>query len=294
MAFRTRSRRDDPGRIHPAAALSRPRRTRATAAHRRLSARRPGRGWRLAAVPRRRARPQQLGQDVFRAEGSRRPDRCAAHGARAGGDPGARRRAALQRLYPHHAGPLRRSAVARGADDAGRDHAAAAVVAVSHHQGFVLVAHGSRPAVGADGAAPARAQPAAGNDPRAVRRGPGGGARLDHRADAVATGRRVRAARSAVARGRAVLPGPVAAAGDRQGGRLCHRTAQWRRRSRRDFPGDGEFADDVRLPRLFARPPGLSNRCGRRSASCSCSTPNAAIASLAYPRSGIPHSPATR
>ena len=49
----------------------------------------------------------------FALKASRRPDRCAAHGARAGGDPGARRRAALQRLYPHPAWPS--SAKCRGA-----------------------------------------------------------------------------------------------------------------------------------------------------------------------------------
>ena len=53
--------------------------------------------------------------------------------------------------------------MARGAGDAGRDHAAAALVAVSPHQGFVLVAHGSGAAAGADGAAAARPQSRSGS-----------------------------------------------------------------------------------------------------------------------------------
>ena len=48
---------------------------------------------------------------------------------------------ALQRLHPHPARAVRRGAVARGAGDAGRDHAAAALVSVSSRQDVVLVAH---------------------------------------------------------------------------------------------------------------------------------------------------------
>ena len=73
------------------------------------------------------------------------PARCA-HGARAGGDPRPRRRRALQRLHAHHARAVRPGAVARGAGDAGRDHAAAALVPVPPRQGVLLVAHGDRAA----------------------------------------------------------------------------------------------------------------------------------------------------
>ena len=161
LGVRARGRRHDPGRIHPAAALSRRRSTpELEAQDRRLSAPHPGRAWRLAAVPRRRFRHQRQRQGLFRAEDGRRPGRRAAHGAGPRGDPGAWRRRRAQCLHPHPAGAVRRGALARGAGDAGRDHAAAALVPVSSRQGVVLVAHRDGAAAGADGAAAAGAQPA--------------------------------------------------------------------------------------------------------------------------------------
>ena len=50
-------------------------------------------------------------------------------------------------------------AVARGAGDAARDHAPAAVVSVPPQQGIVLVAHGDRAAAGADGETPRARNP---------------------------------------------------------------------------------------------------------------------------------------
>ena len=130
----------------------------ARAAHRRYLRAHPGRAWRLAAVPRRRARHQPSVKAYFALKMVGDPA-DAPHMARARAAilarGGARRR---QRLHPHHAGPVRRGAVARGAGDAGRDHAAAALVSVSHRQGVVLVAHGDRAAAGADGAAAAGAR----------------------------------------------------------------------------------------------------------------------------------------
>ena len=51
-----------------------------------------------------------------------------------------------------------------------------------------------------------------------------------------------------------------AIARDRSGGRVRHRAAQRRRRARRHLPGDGQHGDDVRLPRLSARPSALRDR----------------------------------
>ena len=115
-------------------------------------------GWPLAA----RRRLQHVGQrqGLFRAEADRRSDRCAAHGAGAGRHPGAWRRGAMQRLHPHHAGAVRRGALARRAGDAGRDHAAAAVVPVPPLQGVVLGARHAGADDGAGGAEAPGAQPA--------------------------------------------------------------------------------------------------------------------------------------
>ena len=133
---------------------------------RRLPARLPGRAWRLAAVPRRRLRYQRDGQGLFCAQADRRRPGRAAHGAGAHGDPGPGRRGALQRVHPHPAGPVRPGAVARRAGDAGRDHAAAALVPVPSGQGVLLVAHRDRAALDPDGAQAARAQSARRRDRR--------------------------------------------------------------------------------------------------------------------------------
>ena len=98
---------------------------------RRLSAPHPGRAWRLAAVPRRRLRHEREREGLFRAQDDRRRHRRAAHGARARGDPA---RAAARRssnvftrilLALYGVVPWRARA-----GDAGRDHAAAALVSV--------------------------------------------------------------------------------------------------------------------------------------------------------------------
>ncbi len=65
---------------------------------------------------------------------------------------------------------VRRGAVAGGSGHAGRNHAVARMVAVSHRQGRLLVAHRSGAAAGADGAAAPRPQPARHHDSRVVRR----------------------------------------------------------------------------------------------------------------------------
>ena len=80
----------------------------------------------------------------------------AAHGACARGDPLARRRHPQQRFHPLHAGDVRGADVAKRAGAAGRDHAAADVVAVSSQQDFVLGAHHDRAADGSGGAEAAR------------------------------------------------------------------------------------------------------------------------------------------
>ena len=80
----------------------------------------------------------------------------AAHGARARGDPLARRRHPQQRFHALHAGDVRGDDLAQRAGAAGRDHAAADVVAVSPQQDLVLGAHHDRAADGAGGAEAAR------------------------------------------------------------------------------------------------------------------------------------------
>ena len=98
----------------------------------------------------------------------------APHMARARrGDPRARRRGARQRLHQAHAGAVRLHSVARGAGDAGRDHAAAEMVSVPSRQDFVLEPHRHRAAAGADGAEAARAQSEECPDRRAVPRAAG-------------------------------------------------------------------------------------------------------------------------
>ena len=81
--------------------------------------------------------------------------------ARARGDPGARRRRAAPTSSPASLLALYGAgAVARGAGDAGRDHAAAALVSVPPRQDVLLGAHRDRAAARAAGAEAAGAQPA--------------------------------------------------------------------------------------------------------------------------------------
>ena len=244
LGLRARSRRDDPGRIHPAAALSRhastPELEQRIARYLRATQGAHG-GWPL------------FHGGAFDISASVK----AYFALKAAGDPvdaphmararaailAARRRPALQRLHPHPAGAVRRGAVAGGAGDAGRDHAAAALVPVSHRQDLVLVAHRARAAAGADGAAAAGAQPARRHDRRAVC-----SSRRTACTDWITPPTRslmsaapLRGSTASVRRRRADLSGGYR--GDRAIDKAVafrHRAAQRRGRARRDFPGDGQ------------------------------------------------------
>ena len=87
----------------------------------------------------------------------------------------ARRRGEGQRVHPLPADVLRTAHLAQRAGAADRDHAAAALVAVSPEQGLVLGAHHHRAADGARRAEAARAQSERRAGRRAVPRGPGDG-----------------------------------------------------------------------------------------------------------------------
>src|SRR5439155_26552238 len=119
---------------------------------------------------------------------------------------------------------MARGAVAGGAGDAGRDHAAAELVPVSPRQDLVLVAHRAGAASRADGAAADGAEPAPGLDRRTLSRTAGQRARLERAADRVAGRPWLCPPRPAVAAGRADLPRRPAAPGDREGRGLSHRT----------------------------------------------------------------------
>ena len=80
-----------------------------------------------------------------------------------------------QRVHARAARALRRPAVAQRAGDAGRDHAAAALVSVPPRQDFVLGAHRDRAAAGAAGAQAEGAQSARRHHRRTVSRGPANG-----------------------------------------------------------------------------------------------------------------------
>ena len=90
--------------------------------------------------------------------------------ARARGDPGARRRGAQQRVHPRPARALRHHALAKRAGNAGRDHAAAALVSVPPVEGVVLGAHRAGAAAGAAGAEAAREKSARRHHRRTVHR----------------------------------------------------------------------------------------------------------------------------
>ncbi len=159
LAVRARSRRHHSRRICFAAPLSRRAcRCRARSRHRQLSAPYPGQARRLAAVCRRRLRHERDGESLFRAQDDRRFNAGRSHAPRPRGDPRPRRRRARQCVHALPAGALRHRAVARGAGDAGRDHAAAEMVSVPSRQDLVLEPHRDRAASGADGEEAARAQ----------------------------------------------------------------------------------------------------------------------------------------
>ena len=139
------------------------------------------------------------------------------------------------------------------AGDAGRDHAAAALVSVPPRQDFVLGAHGDRAAAGAAGAEAARANPTRHQHRRTVPRAAAADRPLAER-------RRIRSGRwfqffrgiDAVLRvRRAVLPEALRASA--RSTRRSHSSTE--RLNGEDglgaiFPGDGQCGDDVRRARL--------------------------------------------
>ncbi len=161
LGVRARGGHHHSGRVHPPQALSRRAcRPRHGGEIRDLPAGAPGRAWRLAAVPGRRLRHERDRQDLFRAQDDRRRRRRPAHAARPRGGARARRRRQRQRVHPRAALALRRPHLEERAGDAGRDHAAAAVVSVPSRQGVVLGAHRHRAAPGAPGAQAGRQESA--------------------------------------------------------------------------------------------------------------------------------------
>ena len=187
----------------------------------------------------------------------------------------ARRRGARQRLHPDAAGAVRLHSVARGAGDAGRDHAAAEVVSVPSRQDFVLEPHRHRAAAGADGAEAAGAQSEECPDRRAVPRAAGrrSGRRRRRRS------RRRRGSGSSAASTTCCAPTePMFPEGSRQRaidarGGLGRRAAQWRGRARRDLPA---MANSVMMFDALGYPRGPSaarDRARSRSrSSWSCTT----------------------
>ena len=99
------------------------------------------------------------------------PDADHMRRARAG-DPRPRRRGQQQCVHARSARALRRDVVAQRPGDAGRDHAAAALVPFPPRQDLLLGAHRDRAAAGAAGAQAESAQPARDRDRRAVRAAP--------------------------------------------------------------------------------------------------------------------------
>ena len=164
-----------PGRIRSAAPLSRRAgRCRAGAQDRRLSAADAKRAARrLGAVPGRRLRHEREREGLFRPQDDRRcrsmrrtwrgRGRRSAHAA-------ARR---APTFSPRYAGAVRLHPVARGAGDAGRDHAVPEMVSVPSRQDFVLEPHRHRPAAGADESQAGGAQSQERPDRRAVPRSAG-------------------------------------------------------------------------------------------------------------------------
>ena len=162
------------------------------------------------------------------------------------GDPGAWRRGSRQCLHALPARALRRDSVERRADDAGRDHAAAALVPLPSREDFLLGADGARSPSRAAGAEAETRQSASREGPGAVRRAAGDRSRLaDGGASSLARREDFRGHRLALEAGRASLSDRAAPAGDRQGRGLRHRAAQWRRRPRRHLSGHGERGPDV-------------------------------------------------
>ena len=178
LGLRPGSRRHQSVGIHPAQSLSRRARKKDRGGPRGLHPQHPGRTRRLAAVPQRRLRHERLGESLFRPEDGRRRHRCRPHAPRAQGDLGPRRRRACKRLHPLCPRAVRRSALARGAGDAGGIDAGAALVPGDGLPLRLLVAHGDRAASRVGGAEAAREEPARRADPGVVPRPRRSGSRL--------------------------------------------------------------------------------------------------------------------
>ena len=187
--------------------------------------------------------------------------------ARAGRDPGARRR----RRATSSRGSCwlcSASLLAGGSRHACRNHAAAAVVSVSPVQGVILGTHGYRSAAGPAGAQTESAQSEdVGIDelfiqpPRSVGTGP-------RRRISNGFGSSCFAASMPAPADRAGISQRFAPALHRQGPGLRHRTPQRRGRSGRDFPGDGQLRHDVRRARLSASSIRIMSQRALPSTSC--------------------------
>ena len=257
-----------------------------------------GDAWRLAAVSRRRLRHERQREGLFRAQDDRR---CATT-RRICGAPARRswRAAAprMQRLHPRAARALRHHALAQRAGDAGRDHAAAALVSVPLSKDILLGAHRDRAAPGAAGAQAAREKSARASridelflEPPRRRR-----ARRRRRRIRSWSGSRSSARVDAVLRpAEPLFPKRPAAARDRRARSPSSPSGSTARTvSARSFPAMANSRDDVRRARRCRKRSAARPSRAHRSRSCWSSTTTRPIASPACRRSGTPRSPAMR
>ncbi len=218
-----------------------------------------GDAWRLGAGAGRPVRHERQRQILFCAEDDRRFRGRAAHGARTRGDPQPRRRCPRQRLHPVPAGILRRADLARGAGAAGRDHAAADLVAVPLEQDFLLGAHHDRAADGDGGAEAAGEKSQRRRHRRVVPAGSQiGGVDAEGAASKLGVVHALQRNRQDPACDRTAVSEEAAPARDRRRARLHRGTAQRRRRHGRDLSADGQYRHDVRGARQGA---GFSAAC---------------------------------
>ena len=260
LGVRARSRRHHPGRIRAAAALSSASRsTPSSSARSRVYLRRiqgAHGGWPLfhdgafdmSASVKAYFALKMIGDDIDAPTHARARARrsCARGGA-----------AQSQRVHPRAARALRRDPLARGAGDAGRDHAAAELVSVPSRQDLVLGRTVIVPllvllALEAAGEQSARrhASTNCSSRTRSTRRRAAQGA-----APEMVAGSSFFRALDIVLRAlEPLLPKRLRKRAIDRRGRLRHRAAQRRGRPRRDLPGDGQQRDDVRRARLSAGP----------------------------------------
>ena len=199
-----------------------------------------------------------------------------------------------QRLHPHRARAVRPGAVARRAGDAGRDHAAAALVPVPSREGVVLVAHGDRAAADPDGAAAAARNPR-GVDIRELFATPPEAERATSRArNGARWARLFVGARPDPARGRAALSRAIRASA-RSTRPSTSSTSRLNGEDGLggDLPGHGQRRHGVRprsAIRRTIRRCAIAKRCGQEAPRDAASAPTASPASR---RSGTPRSPCT-